>query len=103
MVISFRVQVGDGAMDGVIESVHFGEGFMGEIEGFEVMPDHFDVVEFGRIFRQPFDGEPVVADCQRRPRRLADVDRTVVEHDDDGLRPHAGFGAQEFLPGRQRM
>ena len=27
--------------------------------GFEIVPDHFDVVEFGRVLGQPFDGEPV--------------------------------------------
>ncbi len=34
---------------------------MGEVMGFEVTPDRLDIVEFGGVFRQPFDGEPVGA------------------------------------------
>ena len=31
----------------------------GQALRFEIVPDRFDVVEFGRVFGQPFDGEPV--------------------------------------------
>ena len=52
-------------MDGGIEVFCVGEGLVGEMMGFQVMPDNFDVVEFGRIFGQPFDGEPVLARRER--------------------------------------
>src|SRR5229473_5344831 len=45
IAISFCVQVGDGPVDSGVEGVHIGKRLVGEIEGFEVMPDHFDVVE----------------------------------------------------------
>jgi hypothetical protein len=45
MAISFRVQVGDGTVGSGVEGVRIGKRLVGEIKGFEVMPDHFDVVE----------------------------------------------------------
>ena len=48
-MISFRVQVGDNAVDCGVESIQIGEGFVGEIEGFEVMPDHFDAQVYSII------------------------------------------------------
>ena len=80
----FEVQGLDGVMDGPVEDVCVGEGLMGEIVGFQVSPDGFDVVEFGRIFGQPLNSKPMVAGGQRGPGRLAGMDRAVVEHDDDG-------------------
>ena len=62
---------------------------------FEIMPNNFDVIEFGCVFRQPFDTEPVCSCFECLPRRPADVDRAVVEHNDNGLDPQAGLGAVE--------
>ena len=76
-------------MDGPIESFGVGEGLVGQMMRFEIVPDNFDVVEFGRVLGQPFDGEPVGAGGEGSGCRLAHVDRPVVEHDDDGFRPHA--------------
>ena len=73
-------------MDGSIESFGIGEGLVGQMKGFEIVPDHFDVVEFGRVLGQPFDGEPVGTGRKGSGCRLAHVDRPVVEHDDDGFR-----------------
>lgn len=42
-------------MDGAVEGFGVGEGLMGEVMGFEVAPDGFDVVEFRCVFGQPFD------------------------------------------------
>ena len=62
---------------------------MGEVMGFEVTPDRLDIVEFGRVFRQPFDGEPVGAGGEGGARAFAGVDRTIVldQHDRLGLTP----------------
>src|SRR6266446_4547234 len=81
IAISFRVQVGDGTVDSGVEGVDIGKRLVGEIKGFEVMPDHFDVVELGRILGQPFDGEPMGSGRQCCRGGLADVNRAVVEDD----------------------
>ena len=82
---SFRVQVLDGSMDGLFEIFGVAECSVGEMMGFQVAPDSFDVVEFGRVFGQPFDIQPMVARRERGPCRLAGVDRPVVENDDGGF------------------
>ena len=46
-------------MDGVVERDGVGEGLVGEMMRLEVAPHRLDVVEFGRVFRQPLDGQPV--------------------------------------------
>ena len=77
-------------MDGAFKSVWIGKGLVGEMTSLEVTPDDLDVVEFGRIFRQPLDGEPMRPLGERGRCRLADVDRAVVQHDDDRLGGRAG-------------
>jgi len=52
---------------------------------FQVAPNDLDVVQFGGVFGRPFDGEPVGALGQCRLAGLADVDRSVVEDEDDRL------------------
>jgi hypothetical protein len=85
MAGSFGVECLDGFVDGLFEVFGVAERAVSEMMGFQVAPDSFDVVEFGRVFRQPFDDEPVCARCERGPCRLAGVDRSVVEHNDGGL------------------
>src|SRR5580698_6427909 len=61
----------------------------------EVAPDSLDVVQFRRVFGQPFDGEPMDAGGQRRHREFAGVDGAVVldqHHRCEGL---PGFWAIE--------
>ena len=70
-------------MNGPVEIVGVGEGLVGRMVGFEIAPDELDVVEFGRVLGQPFDGEPMGAGAKRGGGGLADVDRPVVEHHDD--------------------
>jgi hypothetical protein len=70
---SLDVQRGDGVMDGGVEFFGVGEGLVSEVMGFEVAPDGFDVVEFGRVFGQPLDGEPMRAGGERRCRGLAET------------------------------
>ena len=53
-------------MDGTVEGVGVSEGLVGQMVRLEIAPDDLDVVELGRVFRQPFDGKPV---RHRQPRR----------------------------------
>jgi hypothetical protein len=82
-------------MDCCIEGFGIGESHVGEVIGLKVMPDRLDIIEFGSIFGQPFNGEPMGAGRQRRLRGLADMDWTVIEHHNDGLGLKARFGAVE--------
>jgi hypothetical protein len=84
------VESGDGVRDGAGESVGIGEGMIGELMLLEVAPASFDVVQFGGVFRQPFEGEPGALG-ERLCGQLAGVDRPVVEHCDQ--RPGAFGGA----------
>jgi hypothetical protein len=97
IAISLCVEGGDGVVNGGVERVEIGEGPMSEMSGFQVTPDDFDVVQLRGVFGQPLDREPVGALGQRRPARLADMDRTVVEDEDDGLGRCAGFGTVEAI------
>src|SRR5437868_206367 len=72
---ALTVEIVDGGVDGLVESGDVGEGLVGEVMRLEVVPDHLDVVEFGRVFGQPLDGEPVCASGEGCQRELADVDR----------------------------
>jgi hypothetical protein len=83
----------DGRVEGLVERVDILEGLVGEMVGLEVAPDRFDVVEFGRVFRQPLDGEPMRAGGQGGPRQLAGMDRAVVLDQHDGLGWLARLGA----------
>src|SRR6266436_5164926 len=102
IAISFRVQVGDGPVDSGVQGVDIGKRLVGEIEGFEVMPDHFDVVELGRVLGQPFDGEPMGAGRQCCRGGLADENRAVVEDEHDGFGGHARLGTIEVIEGHQK-
>ena len=52
------VEMRDGVVDRAFESVEIGDGAIGQIMLLEVAPASFDVVQFGGVFRQPFEGEP---------------------------------------------
>ena len=69
------VELLDGCVDGLVERGDIGEGLMGEVMRLEIAPDGFDVVEFGSVFGQPLDGEPVRPRREGREREFADVDR----------------------------
>src|SRR5271166_7115728 len=77
---AFGVQGRNGMANGVFENGFVGEGLVGEVMGFEVAPCSLDLVELGSVFGEPLDGEPMRSGLQRLRRRLAAVDRTVVEH-----------------------
>src|SRR4051812_8938309 len=65
-------------MDGGVEGVGVAEGPVGEVVALQVAPGALDVVQLGRVLRQPLDREPG-ARGERLPARLAGVDRPVVE------------------------
>jgi len=77
------VETGDGVRDGAGESVGIDEGSVGELMLLEVAPASLDVVQFGSVFRQPFEGEPGALG-ERLCGQLAGVDRPVVENCDQG-------------------
>ena len=83
MGLPLVVETGDGVRDGAGESVGIGEGVVGELMLLEVAPASLDVVQFGGVFRQPFEGEPGALG-ERLCGQLAGVDRPVVEHRDQG-------------------
>ena len=58
---SLLVQRGHSRVDCVVESFGVSKGLMGQMMRLEIAPDNFDIVEFGCVFRQPLDGEPVFA------------------------------------------
>jgi hypothetical protein len=87
--LSLVVERGDGVMDGAFESVGIGEGTIGEIMLLEVTPTSLDVVQFGGVFRQLFEGEPGALG-ERFCGQFAAVDRPIVE--DRNERPGA-FGS----------
>ena len=70
---------------------------MGEVMGLKIALDRLDFIEFGGVFWQPLDGEPVCAGGQDGERAFAGVDRTIVldQHDRLGLSP--GLRSKETL------
>ena len=83
MGLSFVVETGEGIRDGAGKSVGIGEGAVGELMLLEVAPASFDVVQFGGVFGQPFEGEPGALG-ERLCGQLAGVDRPVVENRHEG-------------------
>src|SRR5277367_6309737 len=94
---ALAVAIGDGAMDGVVERGGVGEGLVGEMMRLEVAPHRFDVVEFGRVFRQPFDGQPVRPGSESGEGELAGMDRTIVLDQHDRLGLASGLRAVETV------
>jgi hypothetical protein len=70
---ALAVEICDGVMDGLVERGGVSEGLVGEMRGLEVAPDELEIVEFGSVFRQPFDGEPVCAGGQGGERAFAET------------------------------
>ena len=75
---SLPVQGSHGCVDCAVEGVGISEGLMGQMACLEIVPDNLDVVEFGCVFWQPLDGEPVFARLDGFKSELADMDRPVV-------------------------
>ena len=90
---SLNIESDDGVADSRVEGIGVSEGLMSQMIGFEVPPDIFDLIEFRRIFRQPFHCEPVRASGEGGQRRFAGMDRAVVEDDYGRFGLKAGLGA----------
>src|SRR3954447_26145011 len=81
--LPFVVEFGDRLLDGDFEVLDGLECAVSEEVALEIAPGAFDVVQFGRVFRQPLNGQPG-PHRERGAGQLADVDRAVVEHQHDG-------------------
>ena len=84
-------------MDGSIEVGGVGEGVVGEIVRFEIVPDNLDVVEFGRVFLR---SHSTVSQCLRASRAarrwsFADMDRSIVTRPARPAHGSSGLGAIE--------
>src|SRR5689334_13539101 len=85
MAASFGIELPDSIVDGVIEVVRSGEDLVREVMPLQVAPETLDIVQLRSVFWQPLDGEPVSARGEGSTSRLAGVDRTVVEDQNEGL------------------
>src|SRR5919205_509355 len=92
MAASFGIALEDGLVNGAIEVIRAGEGLVGEVMPLQVAPETLDIVQLRSGFRQPLDREPVGTRGKGRPSRLAGVDRTVVEDQNEGLDRDAELG-----------
>lgn len=84
-------------MDGLVERAEVGEGLMGEVIRLKVVPDDLDVIQFGGVFGQPLDREPVRAGGKGCAREFADVDWSIVFDQHDRFGRAAGRGAVKLV------
>jgi hypothetical protein len=101
MAVSFVVEVIDAEGDGGIELVDGSKGLVREEVSFEIPPGALDVVQFGRVFRQPFDGQPW-SFVEGRAGQLADMDRPIIEDQDHRLCGPSGGWPIERLEALQQ-
>jgi hypothetical protein len=85
-------------VDGLVEGERVGERLMRQMMGFEIVPDHLNAIELGRVFGQPLDREPMGTSCKCGKRGIAGMDWTVVEDDDDRLGGRPGAGTLRSAP-----
>src|SRR6478609_7813165 len=102
MRLPLVVETGDGVRDGAGESIGIGEGLVGKLMLLEVAPASFDVVQFGDVFRQPFEGEPGALG-ERLCGQFAAVDWPVIENRDQGPGAFGGavYGAKPVEQGNE--
>ncbi len=84
-------------MDFAVEGFGIGKCLMGQMMRLEIAPDNLDVIELGRVFGQPLDGQPVLARIERRQGNLADMDRPIIFDQHDGYCHAPGLGAKEAV------
>src|SRR5215211_2956454 len=92
MAASFGIEFPDGIVDSLIEVLRSGEGLVSEVMPLQVAHQTFDIVQLRSVFRQPLDREPVGTRSAGGASRLAGVDRTVVEDQNEGLDRDAELG-----------
>ena len=90
--MALRVELGDCVLDGAVEVIGTGERLVSEVMPLQVAPEHLDIVQLRGILRQPLDREPGGARGEGGASRLAGVDRTVVEDQNEGLDRAAELG-----------
>ena len=95
--ISLAVQSFDRRVDSAIKRFDIGERLMGQMTCFEIVPDDLNVIEFGRVFGKPLDGQPMLARIERRPGDFADMDRPIILDQHDGSCHAPGLGAKEAI------
>jgi hypothetical protein len=96
MLGAFAVEVVDGAGDGTIELVDALKGLVGEVVTLEIAPGALDVVELRSVLGQPLDGDPGPL-LEGGAGQFADMDRSVVEDEDDRLGRSAGSRRVEII------
>jgi hypothetical protein len=82
MASPFLVKASNSEDDRGIKFLDGSKGLVGEEVTLEVTPGAFDVVQFGCVFGQPFNGQPRAL-IEGGTAQLADVDRSIVENQDD--------------------
>src|SRR5215211_4084185 len=92
MAASFGIEFPDGLVDGLIEVFRSGEGLVSEVMPLQIAPENLDIVQLRSVFQQPLDREPVGTRGEGSPGRLAGMDRTVVEDQNEGLDRDAELG-----------
>ena len=85
-------------MDNAVEMIDIGEGLMREEVTLQIGPGSLDVVEFGGIFRQPFDGQPIPRG-EDGVRTLLIWMEPLSSNEDDGFAWAAG--SRRGGPGRR--
>ena len=95
--ISLVVQSFDRRVDCAIKRFDIGERLMGQMTCFEIVPDDLNVIEVGRVFGKPLDGQPMLARIERRPGDFADMDRPIILDQHDGSCHAPGLGAKEAI------
>ncbi len=80
MSLTLSVSVSDASMNCPFEVISVAESLVRQFGLLECFPCGLDVVEFGSVFGQPFDGEPMIAVFQCLSGQFAGMDRAVVEH-----------------------
>ncbi len=104
IAISFRVQVGDGTVDSGVEGVDIGKRLVGEIEGFEVMPDHAIksalrlVREVATIsFRCSQSSAPIMASRKRLRMSTLKLSNDRIRRSASNLCPNDGLSNAPLL------
>src|SRR5215217_8199207 len=97
MAHALTVEFSDGVVNALIQIVGGGEGLMGQLMTLQITPNPLDIIEFGGVFWQPLDAQPV-RPCRQGCRGCrAGMDRTVVENQHGWLGRRARPGAVEAI------
>ena len=79
----------------MIEVIDVDECLVGKVMGLEVAPDRLDVVQFGSVFRQPLDAQPMGAGSERCAGEFAGVNGSIVLDQHDRRDGSSRLGTEE--------